>query len=189
MAICEGARCALKNDDNETMRSLCRIRKISKAALLCCKSFFVAFVAFWMLIFCVSLYSVFSSDSSFAVDVEWFDLLSLICVGALISLILKILSDVFGDTARGQSPFTMVQVKRVRIVAIALFADAVVGIFASPGFISSLHIAGFDVDYTVSGQVVIPVDLGEILAALCLIALSFVFKYGVLLQEFSDETL
>lgn len=142
-----------------------------------------------MLIFCVSLYSVFSSDSSFAVDVEWFDLLSLICVGALISLILKILSDVFGDTARGQSPFTMVQVKRVRIVAIALFADAVVGIFASPGFISSLHIAGFDVDYTVSGQVVIPVDLGEILAALCLIALSFVFKYGVLLQEFSDETL
>ena len=46
-----------------------------------------------------------------------------------------------------------------------------------------------DVSYTVSRQTVIPIDLGEILASICLFGFSLIFKYGVLLQEFSDDAI
>lgn len=92
---------------------------------------------------------------------------------------------IFSDTSKGQSPFTMLQVKRLRLVAIALLAYAVLefGMTCSATFMKQ---GWMDAS---AGNVSPTLNLFPLVAAAVVFAFSFVFKYGVLLQELSDETL
>lgn len=42
---------------------------------------------------------------------------------------------------------------------------------------------------SVTGNTIIPINFAPIIAAAVVFAFSFVFKYGVLLQEFSDDAI
>ena len=67
--------------------------------------------------------------------------------------------------------------------------------YAVIDFAVTANAAIFKYDELVSGYVsttgneIIPINLAPIFGAGVMFAFSFVFKYGVLLQEFSDETL
>ena len=91
--------------------------------------------------------------------------------------------------ARGESPFTMNQVRRLRIISALLLAYALVDL----GISCNNTLIQFDLmNYgyvSTSDSAIVPLNLGPFLAAAIVFAFSFVFKYGVLLQEFSDETL
>nr|WP_274381274.1 DUF2975 domain-containing protein [Gordonibacter urolithinfaciens] len=104
---------------------------------------------------------------------------------ALFSVFIRI----FFGAARGESPFTMNQVRRLRIISALLLAYALVDL----GISCNNTLIQFDLmNYgyvSTSDSAIVPLNLGPFLAAAIVFAFSFVFKYGVLLQEFSDETL
>lgn len=92
---------------------------------------------------------------------------------------------IFSDASKGDTPFAMMQVRRLRLVAAMLLTYAVLefamscnATFAQQEWISS----------SVSSAVP-TLNLFPFMAAVVIFAFSFVFKYGVLLQELSDETL
>lgn len=177
------------DDVQETKNSLLRIRKISRIIFLVCRFLLITYIVFWVSVFGATLFSIISPESSIVSSVSASELPVFLCTGVFVTVLLKIVSDVFGDAARGQSPFAMVQVKRLRIAACVLMLDAIFGALLSPGFLGALQMGSLDVSYTVSRQTVIPIDLGEILASICLFGFSLIFKYGVLLQEFSDDAI
>lgn len=179
----------LQNEVDRAEESLSQIRRASSITYRFFNILFITCSVIWLVVSASSFIFKLAPHSFATVKMEYFEIATLSFTGFLVLVLLRIITNVFRDVARGMTPFTLVQVKRIRLAALMIALDAFVGMIFSPGFVHALQIAGLDIGYAVSGQPSIPVDLGEILAALCLIALSFVFKYGVLLQEFSDETL
>lgn len=112
-------------------------------------------------------------------------LVNYVLCGIAMAAICVTLIRVFSDTSKGQSPFTMLHVRRLRLVAIALLAYAVLefGMTCSATFMKQ----GW-MDASVGGASP-TLNLFPLVAAAVVFAFSFVFKYGVLLQKFSDETL
>lgn len=96
-----------------------------------------------------------------------------------------VLVKVFSDSAKGESPFSLVQVKRLRIISALLVAYSLVELAYSFNA-SYMNVDGAALGYNGS---VITLDVAPIIAAAAILAFSFVFKYGVLLQEFSDEAI
>lgn len=101
--------------------------------------------------------------------------------GLIMALICLTLIKIFSDTSKGLSPFTMLQVHRLRVVAIALVAYVVLefALTYDAPFVSGASMSSST--YTI--------NFFAIVSAGVVFAFSFVFKYGVLLQELSDETL
>lgn len=100
--------------------------------------------------------------------------------GIAMVIVFAMLIRIFSDASEGRSPFTMAQVKRLQVVAAALAGYAIVEFMIT---LSSPVVAG-------KAEVSMPtLNLFPIVAAAVVFAFSFVFKYGVLLQEFSDDTL
>lgn len=98
---------------------------------------------------------------------------------------------VLEDAVHGESPFTLKQATRLKNASIALVVYAVLGIIL--GYFSTLlQMNGFSSGFISSdgnGNVIMPIDFAPFIAAAAVFAFSYVFKYGVLLQELSDETL
>lgn len=88
---------------------------------------------------------------------------------------------IFSDASKGCSPFTMIQVRRLRLMAAALLVYAILEFAIT--YCSSFARQDW------AGPSVATVDLFAIIAAAVVFAFSFVFKYGILLQKLSDETL
>jgi hypothetical protein len=97
----------------------------------------------------------------------------------------------FSDVAKGESPFSMTQVKRFTLVGIILLAftllDALLPLMVN--FVAEAF--GYIVGLTESSTngLIIKVNILALVAALSCFGLAYVFKYGILLQELSDETL
>lgn len=106
----------------------------------------------------------------------------------VLALAFLILSGMFADIAKGRSPFVPKQAKRLRFVALCLFVlfllDVVIPEGTSvirSGQYADLHVS--DADETMIGFN--PLILS---CSIFFFALSFVFKYGSLLQSLSDDT-
>ena len=100
--------------------------------------------------------------------------------GIAMAVVFVMLIRLFSDASEGRSPFTMAQVKRLRVIATALAGYSIVEFMMT---FSSPLVAGKMEASTPT------LNLFPIVAAAVVFAFSFVFKYGVLLQEFSDDTL
>ena len=180
-------------DVNEVEASLNRIKRVCKVLGILLNIAFCAFLAIWA-IFVVS-YTMELANSRVGTDTFFEDILSLLSVvvmGPLVAALVKIGSNVFLDVVRGESPFTMSQSNRMRRVAIILLIYAVFEAILSPGFVTTLQLGGLDIGYRITESPLepsIPINAGVLLVAAALWAVSLVFEYGVLLQEFSDETL
>ena len=81
----------------------------------------------------------------------------------------------------------MLQVKRLRIIAVMLILYAVFDIAMKYNAVF-LQFNGMNSGYA-SMDSMLTIDFAPLVVAAVVYAFSFVFKYGVLLQEFSDETL
>ncbi|MEG0016407.1 MAG: hypothetical protein RR747_07480, partial [Gordonibacter sp.] len=89
---------------------------------------------------------------------------------------------------KGESPFVMAQVKRLRIVAGLLLVYAVID--SAVSFNTTLiQYGAMNYGYvSTNDSAIIAINFTPFAAAAVIFAFSFVFKYGVLLQEFSDDT-
>lgn len=173
----------------EAEKSLLQIRNASKVIYCVLNSIFILCCLFLLLILVLFGVSEIVPDLLFDVQVDFLNMVTLVCTGIFVTILFKLITNVFRDVAKGSTPFTLMQVRRIRIAALIIALDALVGTVFSPGFIYAMQVGGINIGYTVIGQPSVPIDLGEILTAICLFCLSFVFKYGVLLQRLSDETL
>ena len=80
-------------------------------------------------------------------------------------------------------------VKRLRLIAGLLAIYAIVDVVIS-GHIGLVQYAGLNSGYvSTGGNEIIPINLAPIIGASVAFAFSFVFQYGVLLQELSDDTI
>lgn len=178
-----------QNEDVETAKSLLQIKSASRVIYYIFNTIFICCCLFLVILLAACIVSEFIPNMFFDVNANLLSILTMLITGSVVATLFKLVTNVFRDVARGTTPFTLIQVKRIRIAALIIALDALFGAILSPGFLSALQLGGLNIGYTVIGHPSIPIDLGEILAAVCLLCLSFVFKYGVLLQKFSDETL
>lgn len=98
-----------------------------------------------------------------------------------------ILSNICQETSRGVPPFSMKQVRRMRVVTVVILLFAAVDLLLDPGSLL-LDFNGFLLGGYVHGYAH-KINIAALVAALVLFLLSFVFKYGVMLQSVSDDVL
>lgn len=99
-----------------------------------------------------------------------------------------VLSDVCGETARGLSPFSANQVRRMRTVSAVLLLLAVIDYLLVPGLLVFSPQEGVMLGgYVHTAE--LKINIAAIVASLALFLLSFVFKYGVMLQSVSDDVI
>lgn len=129
------------------------------------------------------------STLNIAQDVSLSSLIVYILHGLIVLVICFSLIKIFSDSAKGESPFTMIQVKRLRIIAAMLVLYSVTEFAVSFGA-AFMKVDGLGFGYAaLNSNPMVTYNLAPIIAAIALLAFSSVFKYGVLLQEFSDETI
>lgn len=113
-------------------------------------------------------------------------LISLI-IGACILAVIMLM---FKDLSQRKSPFTDKQARRIALIGVLLLADAVLELLVSlggPAVVSSQAVeAGVVSPYMAGG---IYLNMTFVIAALICFCLSYVFRYGSLLQWLADETI
>ena len=172
-------------DKDEEESSLRRIRKVCKGISVFIKIAFVVFCVCWLV---AAGFVITSMSDSFSGEVGTNVIMHLLR-GAVIAVLFLMLIGVFSDAANGRSPFTLEQVKRLRIIALSLLIYAVLEVVFSTSSVV-MQLGNINSGYfSTNGSEIITIDFAPFIAAAVVCAFSFVFKYGVLLQEFSDETL
>lgn len=175
-----------------TNASLNQVIRVCRGLCLSIKIIFVVICVFWFIaagsmVWSLANEGILGSGSNSNV----FSLILHIARGAIVVVLYLILVHIFEDTIHGKSPFTMKQVGRLKSAALALVVYAVLGMIL--GYCSALlQMNGFSSGYIPSEgseNVIMTIDFSPLIAAAAVFAFSYVFKYGVLLQELSDETL
>lgn len=101
-------------------------------------------------------------------------------------------SSVFSALKKGDEPFSRRQSRIIRIAALLLILDVLIGIFGAVGLPWSAQYGQATVGVSLSsstGETLIPINAGEIVIAGILLGLSVIFDYARILQKLSDETL
>lgn len=166
--------------------SLDKIKKICKFLNIAFKIIFVILCIYWV-ISTGSLIAALITRSQSGVDI--FRVLLCIAYGAVVAAMFLAFTSIFSDVSKGRSPFEMVQVRRLRTIAGLLLVYAILDT-AITGNSTLLQTNGMDSGYvSMNGNTITTFNFAPLIAAAVVFAFSFVFKYGVLLQEFSDDTL
>ncbi|MBX9033040.1 hypothetical protein [Gordonibacter massiliensis (ex Traore et al. 2017)] len=178
------------NELEEERASLMRTNRVCAGISVVIKVVFAIICLFWLFVV-VSMIASFVNTSNaggnFASDVT--PIVLHIMRGAVVAVLFVILNGIFSETAKGESPFTLKQVNRLRYMALALLVYAVLELIFSASTamfqLGSLN-SGY---FSTNDSAIITFDFAPLIASAVIFAFSFVFQYGVLLQEFSDETL
>lgn len=115
-------------------------------------------------------------------------LLDFVIYGAM----LLVMRSIAKDVACGCSPFTIAHASQIRVVAWLFIAGFVLGILASPGFVSVVDAGGVRVGLAsdqLTDYPIVPIDVKSVVGAVVCFSLSSVWKYGALLQADSDDYL
>lgn len=175
----------------QTETSLAQVNKVCRGICTATKVIFVVFCIFWIIATVSMAFSLVNEGLFGNSDNNIFNIALHVARGAIVVVLYLIMIHILEDTVHGQSPFTMKQAKRLKMAAFALVVYAVLGIIL--GYCSSLlQVNGFSSGYISTDgttNAIMPIDFSSLIAAAAVFAFSYVFKYGVLLQELSDETL
>lgn len=180
------------NEYEEIEFALNRIKNVSKIVQVLIRIALVCFTLFLGFLLAAILISIFlPSALPGDVTVNVSSLLFLVVFGSVTWFLIKIILDIFGDVVSGKSPFAMQQVKRFRLVAALFLASAIIEAITSIGVIPIISAGSMGISYVTSASLSssMSINAGNLFCAMIFWALSLVFKYGILLQRFSDETL
>lgn len=160
--------------------SLARTGRVCKTISLLMKVVFVLLCAWWLASASVMAFSlIVPGFYDYAVTLPFF--LVYIASSAAMATVCVTLIKVFSDASKGRSPFTMLQVRRLRVVSAFFLVYAVLEVVLTS--VVPFMAGGVDEGFVPT------LNLFPFVASAVIFAFSFVFKYGVLLQEFSDETI
>lgn len=167
-------------------RNVQRICKIISVIFSVC----IGFLVVWWMISLSSMISLLIGIDGFEnSEVSPLGLTLYIYHCIVIAALLIVLQRAFAEVAKGKSPFTLTQVKRLRIIAVLLLFLSVIEIAISV-IAPSLYLDQPTVSTSAANDsLIITIDFMPLIAAAVVYAFSFVFEYGVLLQEDSDEVI
>lgn len=175
-------------ESSKTEESLSKVNKVCRFISLIMKIVFALICIWWIFAAGLMGASLVNPDAFDSVEnVSISGLLLFVAYGVVIGVCFVILIKIFSDTAKGRSPFTMLQVRRLKTISAMLIMYAVFDIAMKYNAVF-LQFNNMNSGYA-SMDSVLTIDLAPIIVAAVVFAFSFVFKYGVLLQELSDETL
>jgi len=177
------------DDRKEISDSAAKIKSIFKVIRIVCLAFLVLFAAIWLFMIGLQIFEYVKGTQS---DVNVGSILYLILFGILVCILLVITLVIFSDIIIGGTPFSMKLVKRLRIMGTVFAAYAAIDIFYSTAFYFTTDITGqyFGVMGNSGADAsFIGIGLAPIFAAFACFGLALIFKYGILLQELSDDTL
>lgn len=101
-----------------------------------------------------------------------------------------VVSGVFRDIARGDSPFTLKQANRLKILGFLLIADVIIALVSSVFPVALVQVGIFTVGAPeVDSGVNVYLKMSSIIQAIIAFAFAEIFKYGALLQQLSDDTI
>lgn len=179
----------LDKGDRETSDALARANRVCRFINIALKAASLVFVVFWLIAAGLMIYPLISPDQHNSGYLSFLAPLLFIGQGVSIAAMLIVFIKILSDVSKGESPFTMMQVKRLRTIAGLLLLYGVLD-FAVSLNTAAVQLSGLDAGYiSVSGNAIVFLNLSPLIAAAVVFAFSFVFKYGVLLQELSDDTL
>lgn len=175
---------------DETEASLIRINKVCRFISASIKIIFILFCICWIFAAGLMVCSIMNIEGFGDIgDTSVLRLVLYLVYGGIIAVVFIVLIRIFSDVAKGDTPFAMIQVKRLRIIAADLLLYAILD-FVITYNSALLQLDGFSSGYvSTNGNAIVAVNFVPLIAAAVVFAFSFVFKYGVLLQELSDETL
>lgn len=177
----------------DTKASLDQVHKVCQRLRMCIKIVFAIVCFFWAVSAISMIWTLACVDiSGGGLGANIFNLMLHIARGAVVLVLYLLLLSMFNDAILGEPPFTMKQVRRLKTASLALIFYAILGVIL--GCCSALlQMNGFSSGYVSSfgesDNVIMSIDLAPFITAAVVFAFSYVFKYGVLLQELSDETL
>ena len=176
-------------ETHKLKESLGKAKKACKVIKILCLVCLVCSVLVWLL---YSIMLIISSLQNESGNIGWGEVAYFVSFGLLISSLLFIALRVFSDIVAGESPFTLKQVKRLRLAGTLLLLFVILDAFFSLDFSFGTEALGYNfgiIGNRGSESPSIKVNVFAIITACMCYGLSIVFKYGVLLQELSDETL
>lgn len=105
---------------------------------------------------------------------------------------LFVLISVAEDIAKGSSPFTLTQARRIKVIGILLLISVVLKLFIPTGSVDFLETDAIEFGFVPraygNGTPTTTIDISTFITAIICFFLSYVFKYGALLQRLSDDT-
>lgn len=179
----------LDKGDRETSDALARANKVCRFINIALKVTFLVFIVFWLVAAGMMIYPLIGTDQISSEKSSFLTALFFIGQGVSIAIMFIVFIKILSDVSKGESPFTMMQVKRLHMIAGLLLLYGVLD-FAVSLNTAAAQLSGLDTGYiSVNGNAIVFLNFAPLIAAAVVFAFSFVFKYGVLLQELSDDTL
>ena len=179
----------MPEEEKQAEDSMQRIVRACKVLSTIIKIIFAVLCVYWVFTTCFMVYTVFTDPTGSSGGLDFLRIVLHLAYIAVIVALFVVINGMFTDVAKGQTPFAMFQVKRLRIISVLLVAYCVLDIAITSNN-ALLQYSGLNTGFVSTNEnVIIPVNFSPLIAAAIVFAFSFVFKYGVLLQEFSDETL
>ena len=177
-------------ESNEARTSLLRLENIAKPLYVVLRVIMAAFVVGWGLFFIAFFTSLVTSGFGLY-DLNRHLLYAVpVAVSAFINVyILYVIGSIFDSMRHGDTPFTMRISCQIKIVSFLLLAA-----FVLQTIVSMVPFDGYSLGVMKIGLakqedgVVANVSISTLIASLIGFVLSYVFKYGALLQQLSDDT-
>ena len=134
-------------DKVETEHSLAKVHKVCRLIGIIVKIIFVVFCVCWLSTVLLMIYSLINPSELGAAEGVSVPRIALYFVhGFAVALIFVVFIGIFVDAVKGQSPFVMKQVKRLRLIAGLLAIYAIVDVVIS-GHIGLVQYAGLNSGY------------------------------------------
>ncbi|MEG0461876.1 hypothetical protein [Gordonibacter sp.] len=179
----------LDEAEQETKDSLKRIGRVCKSISLIVKIVFGVLCVYWVFTTAFMVFALVgdkTSEHAYGLSVLGV-VLHLAYIVVIVALFM-VINGIFSDAAKGDSPFTLSQVKRLRLISALLVVYCVLD-FAITSNNTLLNYDGLNTGFvSTNDNMIFPLNISPLIASAVVFAFSFVFQYGVLLQEFSDDT-
>lgn len=179
----------MANDEEKIYQSLGRLKSVSRVAGRLLRVLFYIYIVATLVIFAAIFLRIVSLDYSIG------DILSTIqrflpnlIMVAIATLLFRLFIRVFEDMSRGESPFSDMQSLRWKTVGWLLLGKMLFELMVSFAPFSIESVGDMLVGLSVQ-PIIVSVDVASVLWVIVSFCLSYVFKYGALLQRLSDETL
>lgn len=177
-------------ESNEARTSLLRLENIAKPLYVALRVILAVFVVGWGLFF-IAFFAFLLTSGAGLYDLNARILCVVpVAVSAFINVyILYVIGSIFDSMRHGDTPFTMRISHQIKIVSflllVAFVLQAIVSMVPFDGYSLGVMRIGLAKQ---EGGVVANVSVSTLIASIIGFVLSYVFKYGALLQQLSDDT-
>jgi len=182
----------MKSKNTERIQTaLTRVVQVSKAAKCIFLSILVVYCLVAAGVFIMAAPSFYDamSDPSAAFFIL-LRLLATLMAAVTPAVVFYTIFRLFDDISKGSSPFTLAQAHRMQVIGVLLLLGVVLGsvLPLMPVPYSEIGDLSAGMFSTSSSSAGVKIELTSVLWAIVCFSFSYVFRYGALLQQLSDET-